>query len=53
MKLYMLVGPSMMTAFFFKCSTGWMQVQGTQPHTPLKQAYHDEMEKYVEAKKAY
>ena len=50
----MLVGPSMMTAFFFLMQYRMdASARDGSLYAAQKQAYLDEMEKYVEAKKAY
>ena len=49
----MLVGPAMMTAFFFLMQYRMDASARDEPLRRSKQAYLDEMEKYVEAKKAY
>ena len=50
----MLVGPAMMTAFFFLMQYRMdASARDGSLYAAQKQAYLDEMEKYVEAKKAY
>ena len=50
----MLVGPTMMTAFFFLMQYRMdASARDGSLYAAQKQAYLDEMEKYVEAKKAY
>ena len=50
----MLLGPAMMTAFFFMMQYRMdSSARDGSLYAAQKQAYLDEMEKYVEAKKAY
>ncbi len=50
----MLLGPAMMTAFFFLMQYRMdSSARDGSLYAAQKQAYLDEMEKYVEAKKAY